>query len=75
VTPEATFYVWLDVEDDEAFARELYRAYNLKVLPGSYLGRYGGGAGYVRLALVYDETRMRDALTRIAQYVQQKETR
>jgi aspartate/methionine/tyrosine aminotransferase len=69
VIPEATFYVWLPVGDDEHFARELYRDYHLKVLPGSYLGRQGQGQGYVRLALVYDEEPMREALERIARFI------
>jgi aspartate/methionine/tyrosine aminotransferase len=67
--PEATFYVWLEVGDDTAFARELYRRYHIKVLPGSYLGRAGQGEGYVRLALVYDAEPMREGLERIARFI------
>jgi aspartate/methionine/tyrosine aminotransferase len=69
VTPEATFYIWLKVDDEQTFTRELYRRYNLKVLPGSFLGRNGAGEGYVRLALVYDEIPMRDALERLAAFI------
>lgn len=65
-TPEATFYIWLEVEDEIAFTEALYRDYNLKVIPGSYLGREGQGRGYVRLALVYEEEKTREALERIA---------
>ena len=65
-TPEATFYIWLEVEDEIAFAEKLYRDYNLKVIPGSFLGREGQGKGYVRLALVYEEEKTREALERIA---------
>jgi len=64
--PEATFYIWLEVEDEIEFTIRLYRDYNLKVLPGSFLGRKGQGIGYVRLALVYDEELTREALERIA---------
>ncbi len=63
--PEATFYIWLQVGDELEFTRELYRRYNLKVLPGSYLGREGAGKGYVRLALVYEEKLTREALNRV----------
>jgi len=69
ITPEATFYIWLKVDDERTFTRELYRRYNLKVLPGSFLGRNGAGEGYVRLALVYDEIPMRDALERLAAFI------
>lgn len=65
-TPKATFYIWLKVEDEIAFTINLYRDYNLKVIPGSFLGREGEGKGYVRLALVYEEEKTAEALQRIA---------
>ena len=65
-TPEATFYIWLKVGDETAFTTRLYKEYNLKVIPGSYLGREGEGKGYVRLALVYEAEKTREALGRIA---------
>lgn len=64
-SPIATFYIWLEVKNELEFTKKLYKEYNLKVLPGSFLGRNGMGAGYVRLALVYDEETTRDALSRI----------
>ncbi len=64
--PKATFYIWLKVEDEIAFTTKLYEDYNLKVIPGSYLGREGEGEGYVRLALVYEAEKTREALQRIA---------
>jgi aspartate/methionine/tyrosine aminotransferase len=70
--PEATFYIWLEVGDELSFTRELYRRYNLKVLPGSFLGRRGIGKGFVRLALVYEEEPMREALERLADFMSEK---
>ena len=64
--PKATFYIWIEVENEIDFTIELYRNYNLKVIPGSYLGRESQGKGFVRLALVYEESLTRDALNRIA---------
>lgn len=64
-TPEATFYIWLKVGDEIAFTKTLYEKYNLKVLPGSFLGREGEGKGYVRLALVYEADKTKEALERI----------
>lgn len=52
--PNATFYIWLEVGDELEFTKELYKAKNVKVLPGSFLGRNGIGKGYVRIALVED---------------------
>ncbi len=63
--PEATFYIWLKVEDEIAFTTKLYKEYNLKVIPGSFLGREGEGEGYVRLALVYEAEKTKEALERI----------
>lgn len=63
--PEATFYIWLKVDDEITFTTTLYEKYNLKVIPGSFLGREGEGQGYVRLALVYEADKTREALTRI----------
>ncbi len=63
--PEATFYIWLKVDDEIAFTSKLYKEYNLKVIPGSFLGRESEGKGYVRLALVYEADKTREALERI----------
>jgi len=63
--PKATFYIWLNVKDDKGFTKKLYKDYNVKVLPGSFLGREGAGEGYVRIALVESASRTQDALMRI----------
>lgn len=63
--PEATFYIWLKVEDELEFTVNLYKNYNLKVIPGSFLGREEQGQNYVRLALVYEAEKTRECLERI----------
>jgi aspartate/methionine/tyrosine aminotransferase len=63
--PKSTFYIWLEVDDEIEFTQKLYKDYNLKVIPGSFLGRNGMGKGYVRLALVYDTQRTKEALKRV----------
>lgn len=54
--PEAGFFLWLPVEDDEAAALKLWRETGVRVLPGSYLAQNvdGGNPGqnYIRVALV-----------------------
>ncbi|MDH5465202.1 MAG: aminotransferase class I/II-fold pyridoxal phosphate-dependent enzyme, partial [Thiovulaceae bacterium] len=62
---DATFYLWIKVEDDEAFTKYLFESQSVKVLPGSYLGRNGVGRGYIRIALVEDEAKTKDALKRL----------
>ncbi|SHJ01804.1 aminotransferase class I/II-fold pyridoxal phosphate-dependent enzyme [Wenxinia saemankumensis] len=54
--PEAGFFLWLPVQDDETATVRLWRETGVKVLPGSYLSRdvEGGnpGKGYIRVAMV-----------------------
>jgi N-succinyldiaminopimelate aminotransferase len=55
--PEASFYLWPDLErDDEQVAIEWLAKANIRVLPGQYLGRtidgHNPGYGHVRIALV-----------------------
>ena len=62
VSPEAGFFLWLPVEDDEAAALKLWRETGVRVLPGSYLAQNVAGTNpgqnYIRVALVApkDET-------------------
>ena len=63
--PEATFYIWLEVGDELAFTKRLFERYNVKVLPGSFLGREGIGQGFVRIALVENAEKTLEAVRRI----------
>jgi len=45
---DASFFLWMGVDDDEAFATRLLSELGIVVTPGSYLG----APGYVRAALV-----------------------
>lgn len=68
--PEATFYLWLKVDDAIEMTKKLYAQYNLKVLPGEYLARTDDkgenpGRDYLRIALVENEARTKEALLRI----------
>ncbi|MFL2810355.1 MAG: aminotransferase class I/II-fold pyridoxal phosphate-dependent enzyme [Paracoccaceae bacterium] len=55
-SPEAGFFLWLEVENDEKAAKKLWIEAGIKVLPGSYLSRdtKSGNPGkkYIRVALV-----------------------
>ncbi len=67
--PEATFYIWLKVDDELEFTKKLYEAKNVKVLPGSYLGRNGIGKGYVRIALVENNEKTAEVLHRLKDFI------
>ncbi len=75
--PDASFYLWAKVSryggiSDAEFARRLFAAYNVVVLPGSFLAREAGGvnpgAGFVRIALVASLDECLEATERIRQF-------
>ncbi|WP_151901500.1 succinyldiaminopimelate transaminase [Sulfurimonas hydrogeniphila] len=68
--PDATFYLWIHVGDALEFTKRLYKNYNVKVLPGEYLAREDAkddnpGKGFIRIALVENPQKTKDALVRI----------
>lgn len=79
--PDAGFYLWINLAaanfkqpiSDTEFAQQLYRDYNVVVLPGSYLAREANGINpgknFIRLALVASEAETQHALQRIIQFV------
>ena len=68
--PNATFYIWLEVDDELKFTKELFKQKNIKVLPGSFLGRNGIGKNYVRIALVETADKTKEVLTRLKQFIE-----
>ncbi len=74
VMPDAGFYLWIRTPiADTDFAQQLYRDYNVTVLPGSYLAREAQGVNpgkdFVRLALVANTAETVEAARRIAEFV------
>jgi N-succinyldiaminopimelate aminotransferase len=67
--PQASFYLWPKVPDDERFARQLFERQHVTVLPGSYIARetpHGNpGRGRVRISLVATVPECADAARRI----------
>ena len=75
VMPQAAFFYWAAVPggDDPAFARDLFAATGVQVLPGRYLSREAHGIdpgrGFVRLALVSTVEETDEAARRLAEFV------
>jgi N-succinyldiaminopimelate aminotransferase len=72
--PDAGFYLWPETPvPEEEFARELFRRYNLTVLPGTYLSRHAHGidpgANRVRMALVASQEECVEAARRIRDFI------
>jgi N-succinyldiaminopimelate aminotransferase len=83
--PDAGFYLWAAVpgpatvdglDSDAAFARDLLAAYNVTVLPGSYLAReahgHNPGRQRIRMALVAETAECAEAAQRIRQFIQSR---
>lgn len=72
--PDAAFYLWARTPgDDAAFARELFAATNVTVLPGQYLAREAHGRnpgqGFIRIALVAGVEECLNAAQRIVDHL------
>ncbi|MGB5793171.1 succinyldiaminopimelate transaminase [Poseidonibacter sp.] len=67
--PQATFYIWLEVQDELEFTRNLYKEKNIKVVPGSFLGREEQGKNYVRIALVENAEKTKEVLLRLKDFI------
>ena len=67
--PDAGFYYWLQVENDEQFAQKLLSEANIKVLPGRYLSREteqgNPGENHVRMALVASIAQCEEVIERL----------
>jgi N-succinyldiaminopimelate aminotransferase len=73
--PAASFYLWPKTPGDDAgFARGLFAAENVTVLPGSYLSRPAHGVdpgqGYMRMALVPPLEECVEAAWRIRNHIE-----
>ncbi|KAA0874711.1 succinyldiaminopimelate transaminase [Nitrincola tapanii] len=73
--PQASFYLWAQTPiADDAFAKGIFAAENLTLLPGRYLSREVDGilpgAGYVRMALVAELDECVEAAQRIRRYIE-----
>lgn len=67
--PDAGFYFWLPVQDDEQFVKVLYKHLNIHALAGRYLSRDtpqgNAGKNFVRMALVADIDQSKEAIERL----------
>jgi N-succinyldiaminopimelate aminotransferase len=71
--PDASFYLWPKVGDDERFTRGLFAQKHLTVLPGRYIARDSAagnpGEGRVRISLVASVPECIEAAERIRAFV------
>jgi N-succinyldiaminopimelate aminotransferase len=71
--PQASFYLWPRVTDDERFTRNLFERKHITILPGSYIARESAtgnpGRGHVRISLVASLAECIEAAERIRDFV------
>lgn len=67
--PDATFFVWAKINgsDSISIAKQLLTKTQIMVAPGIGFGKYG--EGYIRFALVVPETKIKQALNRLNQWL------
>ena len=70
--PDASFYLWPRVPDDEVFTRGLFERQHVTILPGSYIARDipqgNPGRGRVRISLVANVPECTEAAHRIREF-------
>ena len=76
-SPEAGFFLWLDVGDGEQVALDLWQKTGVRTLPGVYLSRTvngeNPGAKYIRVALVAPMDEMVRGLTALRDHLAKNE--
>ena len=75
--PAGAFFLWLPVRtlglDERTFAQRLLQAKRVLLSPGRLYGP--SGSGHVRLSYAAEDGRLREGLSRLADFVQGLQTR
>ena len=77
--PKGGFYIWLNVGNGAAFAKQLWRKTGVRVMPGAFMAKEtipgdpssNPGHSYVRIALVHDSLTIAAALESVADFVRE----
>ncbi|XOK62698.1 aminotransferase class I/II-fold pyridoxal phosphate-dependent enzyme [Paenibacillus elgii] len=70
--PKATMFIWAPIPEgwtSRQISREMLYSAGVVVIPGDAFGKEG--EGYVRIALVQEEDRLREAVRRIGQFLRE----
>ena len=72
--PEAGFFLWLPVVDDEEATKILWTKFALRVMPGSYMGYeingINPGKGFLRISIVDEINIIEDVMKRLCLFLQ-----
>ena len=71
--PDAGFFLWLKVKDDQIAARNLWEKFSLRVMPGSFMAKnvngFNPGKGFLRISLVEKKEIIEETMRRICEYL------
>ena len=71
--PEAGFFLWLPVKNDEKATQILWNKFSLRVMPGSYMAKEingtNPGKGYLRVSIVDDQEIIEEVMKRICLFL------
>ena len=72
--PDAGFFLWLKVKDDQQAAKILWNKYSLRVMPGSFMGTnvdgLNPGKGFLRISVVDDKDVIEETMKRLRLFLQ-----
>ena len=71
--PDAGFFLWLKVKDDQIAAKNLWEKFSLRVMPGSFMAKdvngFNPGKGFLRISLVEKNEIIEETMRRICEYL------
>ncbi len=71
--PDAGFFLWLKVKDDQIAAKDLWEKFSLRVMPGSFMAKgvngFNPGKGFLRISLVEKKEVIEETMRRICEYL------
>ena len=71
--PEAGFFLWLPVKNDEIAAQILWKDFSLRVMPGCFMAKeingINPGKGYLRISIVDDQETIEEVMNRICLFL------
>ena len=74
--PEAGFFLWLKVQNDELAAKTLWNEFSLRVMPGTFMAKdvngLNPGRGFLRISIVDNAAIVEEAMKRICLFLKKE---
>ncbi len=77
--PDAGFFLWLKVKNDEEAAKILWNKFSLRVMPGRFMAKdqngFNPGKGFLRISIVDKKEIVEEAMKRISLFLKSDNTK